>query len=40
MRRRFASLCGQKRARFVRHYAAHIQNGFDSVSDPQIGKSA
>jgi phospholipase C len=25
---------------FVRHYAGHIENGFDSVSDPHIGKSA
>ena len=23
---------------FVRHYAGHIENGFDSVSDPHIGK--
>jgi phospholipase C len=25
---------------FVRHYAGHIENGFDSVSDPHIGRSA
>lgn len=25
---------------FVRHYAGHIENGFDSLSDPHIGKSA
>jgi phospholipase C len=25
---------------FVRHYAGHIENGFDSVSDPHIRKSA
>jgi phospholipase C len=24
---------------FVRHYAGHIENGFDSVSDPHIGAS-
>jgi phospholipase C len=24
---------------FVRHYAGHIENGFDSVSDPHIGTS-
>jgi phospholipase C len=24
---------------FVRHYAGHIENGFDSVSDPHIGNS-
>jgi phospholipase C len=27
-------------ASFVRHYAGHVENGFDSVSDPHIGKSA
>jgi phospholipase C len=26
-------------ASFVRHYAGHVENGFDSVSDPHIGKS-
>jgi phospholipase C len=25
---------------FARHYAGHIENGFDSVSDPHIGVSA
>jgi phospholipase C len=25
---------------FVRHYAGHLENGFDSVSDPHIGASA
>ena len=25
---------------FVRHYAGHIENGADSVSDPHIGASA
>jgi phospholipase C len=25
---------------FVRHYAGHVENGFDSVSDPHIGASA
>jgi phospholipase C len=24
---------------FVRHYAGHIENGFDSISDPHIGAS-
>jgi phospholipase C len=27
-------------ASFVRHYAGHVENGFDSVSDPHIGRSA
>jgi phospholipase C len=27
-------------ASFVRHYAGHVENGFDSVSDPHIGKGA
>jgi phospholipase C len=27
-------------ASFARHYAGHVENGFDSVSDPHIGKSA
>jgi phospholipase C len=27
-------------ASFVRHYAGHIETGFDSVSDPHIGASA
>lgn len=25
---------------FVRHYAGHMENGFDSVSDPHIGNNA
>jgi hypothetical protein len=24
---------------FVRHYAGHFENGFDSVTDPHIGAS-
>ena len=24
---------------FVRHYAGHVENGFDSVTDPHIGGS-
>jgi phospholipase C len=27
-------------ASFVRHYAGHVENGVDSVSDPHIGKGA
>ena len=26
-------------ASFVRHYAGHVENGFDSLSDPHIGKN-
>jgi hypothetical protein len=27
------------RASFVRHYAGHVENGFDSVCDPQMAKA-
>lgn len=39
MRRGIDSLCGQMRASFVRHYAGHVENGFDSVCDPQMAKA-